>query len=514
MKTFLWAILLTLLSAPIGFSQSSTPAAAGQCNVTNGTGGWTLTSCGGSGSAVSFPVENYGAVGDATGAAGVGTNNTTAIQNCINAIEALSIPQGQCVLANKKYRITSAITINKSGVGISGVSYGAFSTATSNQLIANAPISALVIDSATADAVDASGGAIGTPISFNKFNDFTIIRTLADTGASTGTCKSASGTGIGAAGLNIQFAGGFTIDRVWSEDSACPFYFENAGAYGTGYMSNSGVLWGANGFNPIVSVFGIMINGLNSAESFRLRDSFVQTLYPGFSGVQSVGFFATGANLNDIMISRFETAFVTYGEYFQSLGASAAYMSSDIHLLEVINDSFFQNGIVVSGLVSANGSSVEINGGWNATGASGSSSNSAGIAITNSTGVIVSNVEFGQNGSQAFGILATSSSNISINGNRFLNQANAAVSLHTVSDATVVGNVIEGTSGNTSTGVQGITLTRSSITANTIGGFMTDGVTFDANSLHNSLVGTNAIDPAHLTPIVDSSAGGTNVQTQ
>jgi hypothetical protein len=30
------------------------------------------------------PVEQYGAVGDATGAPGVGTNNTTAIQNCLN----------------------------------------------------------------------------------------------------------------------------------------------------------------------------------------------------------------------------------------------------------------------------------------------------------------------------------------------------------------------------------------------------------------------------------------------
>lgn len=47
MKTFLWALLLTLLSAPIGFTQSVTPTAANQVNVTDGVGGWTLQPYGG-----------------------------------------------------------------------------------------------------------------------------------------------------------------------------------------------------------------------------------------------------------------------------------------------------------------------------------------------------------------------------------------------------------------------------------------------------------------------------------
>lgn len=42
MKKFLWALLLSLISAPIGFAQSTTPVASGQVNVTDGSGGYTL----------------------------------------------------------------------------------------------------------------------------------------------------------------------------------------------------------------------------------------------------------------------------------------------------------------------------------------------------------------------------------------------------------------------------------------------------------------------------------------
>lgn len=49
MKTFLWALPLTLISAPIGFSQSVTPVAANQVNVTDGLGGYSLQPYGGGG---------------------------------------------------------------------------------------------------------------------------------------------------------------------------------------------------------------------------------------------------------------------------------------------------------------------------------------------------------------------------------------------------------------------------------------------------------------------------------
>lgn len=452
------------------------------------------------------PVEQFGAVADYPGpgsGTGVGTNNTTALQACINYLQT-TVGSGQCLLKKGNYRITSAIQITKSGVGFSGSGYGASSVNTSNQLIANAPISAIYIDSATADAIDVNAsGSLSAPVSFNKFNDFTIMRTVADSGAGTG-CATIGGH-AGAAGLSIQFAGGFIINHVWSEDSACPFYFFNAGAYGTGSVENSGVLWGANGFNPGVPVYGFFVNGTDSAESFRLRDSFVQTLFPGFSGVQSVGLFVTGPELNDIMVSRFETAFVTYGEYFQYTGGGNAVSGSDIHLLETINDSFFNTGIVISGLTNPLGGAVEINGGWETTGISGTN----GVNIINSSGVTVSNVQFGQNGSQAYGILASGSSNLSIVGNRFLNQATAAIAMGTTSDSTVTGNVMNAISGQaTPTFIAGTSLTYTSIIGNAIGGFCsTAGISLDSSSNNNVL--QNAIDPTNCAVTV-SNAGSNN----
>lgn len=450
-----------------------------------------------------YPVEWYGAVGDATGAAGVGTDNTTAIQACLTAVAAAG--KGQCLLQAKKYRITAALTIGATSVGIAGTSYGAWSTAISNQLSASAPVSALVIDSATADAVDAAGASINAPISFNKFNDFTIIRTVAATAAGSGC-----GAGNGPAGLSVKFAGGFTIDRVWSEDSACNFFFLNAGAYGTGYMQNSGSMWGANGFNPGISVYGIFYNGAQSAESFRLRNSFSQTLYPGFSGVQSTGLLVTGADLNDIFVSGFETAFQTYGEYIQYISGGGAVTSSDIHLIDCVNDSFFQDGIVISGLATANGSTVEIKGGWDSTSQTGTAvaNTSAGINIINSSGVSVSAVQFlgifGVN-NQKYGILTSGSSRLTISGNEFLNMGNAAIALGTTTDSTVSANSIAATAGSTSTGIQGASLTRTAITGNSLSGTATFGIWLDASSANNVVTGVAAIDPTSITTQVFNS---------
>jgi hypothetical protein len=520
MRKLLFLLALLPLIGSYVQAQTTTPVAAGQCMQTNGTGGWALTACSSGGtSAVNYTVESYGAVGDATGAAGVGTDNTTAIQACINALEALTIPQGNCNLANKKYRITAPIIINKSSINIIGSSPGAWTRTTSNQLLQTLPISALVIDSATATAVElnpaSAGGGLSNPVSFNQFRSFSIIRTLADTGVSTGSCKGGTGIGVGAAGLSIEYAGGWVVDDVWSFDSACDFYFNNAGAYGTGRMENSGGMWGSNGFNPTVPVYGILVNGTYSAESFRLRHSFIQTLYPGYSGVQSVGLLVTGSQLNDFMIDNFETAFVTYGEYFQYLGGGGSYSCSDIHLLDTINDSFFQAGIVLSGMTQACGSSVEINGGWSGTSAAGSASNSAGVNVTGSSGVTISNMEFGQNGSQAYGVLANStSSHIAIVGNHFLNQVTAAIALNTVRNATITGNIIEAPSGNNSVGIQGVSLVRSTISANSISGYMNYGVTLDSGCSYVTTSNVYAIDAAnftHTTPVTDS--GTNDVQT-
>jgi hypothetical protein len=448
------------------------------------------------------PVEQFGAVADYPGpggGTGTGTDNTTAIQACINYVQT-TLGSGQCLLKKGNYRITAPILITKSGVGIAGSAYGAGSINISNQLAANAPLSALYIDSATADAIDVNAsGSLGAPVSFNKFNDFTIMRTKA---------ASASGTGcpLGPAGLSIQFAGGFVVDRVWSEDSACNFYFQNAGAYGTGYVSNSGSTWAANGFNPAITIAGFYYNGLNSAESFRLRDSFSAILFPGFTGVTSYGFYAKGAQLNDFFLRGFETSFQSYGEYFQYTGSGTGVQASDIHIIDAVNDTDYLAGIFLTGIPAVAGGNVEIKGGWD----SAQTSGSKGIDIESSSGVTVSNVlisESGTFGSGAIGIKAANSSRVAINNNNILSAATNAIQLSTVTDSTVTGNVLSSISAfPTPTFISATGVTYSAITGNTISGFGGVGLSFDSTSSNNRHF--NSIDPTNITTqVVDQ---GTN----
>jgi hypothetical protein len=440
------------------------------------------------------PVEQFGAVADYSGpggGTGTGTDNATAFQACINYVQT-TLGAGQCLLKKGNYRIGSTILITKSGVGFAGSAYGAGSTANSNQLIANAPLSAIYIDSATADAIDVNvSGSLSVPVSFNKFNDFTIMRTQA---------ASASGTGcpLGPAGLSIQFAGGFVVDRVWSEDSACNFYFQNAGAYGMGYVSNSGSMWKANGFSPTITVAGFYLNGANSAESFRLRDSFSQMVYPGFSGVTSYGFIAKGASINDLMLRGFESSFQTYGMYIQYTGTGQSVQAGDIHIIDAINDTDYAAGIYLTGLLAASGGNVEVKGGWD----SSANSGAIGVDIESSSGVTVSNVLSDCNGANnSIGIKAASSSRLALNNNNIFRCAAAAIQLGTVSDSTITGNTLSSISTEpTTTFIAATGLTYSSIMSNTIGGYATTGLSIDSTSSNNKYM--NSIDPTNITTSV------------
>lgn len=447
-----------------------------------------------------YPVEWYGAVGDATGATGVGTDNTIAIQACLTAVAAAG--KGQCLLQAKKYRITSPVTISASSVGIAGQSYGAFSTSISNQLAANVPVSGLVIDSPTANAVKASGASISAPISFNRFNDFTMIRAQAATTTGSGGCG-ASGN-LGGYGLALEFAGGWQISNVWSQDSACGIYLLNAGAFGTGYIENSGVLWGFNVGCPTIPVYGIFVDGGQSAESLRIRHSFAET--NNCPGQQSVGLIATGADLNDLFVDNFETAFVTFGKYIQFTTGGCTVCSSDIHLINSVDDTFFTTGTTITGLTQANGCAVEISGGWESSNGTGD-----GVAIASSCGVTVDHVHFLFNNGMANGVHATSSGQIGISNNYFLVEATAAtavINLNTVANATVTGNVIAGKSGSTQTDILCVSCTRSVFTGNTLSGFAATGISMDAGSTNNSFLGVNAIDPTNITTQVSNL--GTN----
>jgi len=439
------------------------------------------------------PVEWFGAVGDYSGSGSGGTDNTVAFNAC-----ATAVGPHQCLLQALKYKVSGVTTITQSSVGFSGTSNGAITTAIANANAANVPASAIYNTSATADTIVAISptGVYTNPISFNNFSNFTLMRTVA---------ASVSGTGcpLGPSGLSIQFDGGFSVDRVWSEDSACNFYFQNAASIGTGYVQNSGSLWGANGFNPGTAVAGFYLNGAFGTESFRLRDSTSQIVTPGFSSVTSYGFIAKGVDLNDIMIRGFETEFQTYGIYIFNT-APGGNTAGDIHIIDCITDTFYNTGIYLNGLTTAAESNVEIKGGWLST----VFFPSTGLDIENSAGITVSNLAMNGLGSAgAIGIKAVNSSRLAINSNNLLTYPVAGIQLNTVSDSTITGNALSAVSGQpTTTFISGAAVTYTSITSNTIGGYGTTGISLDNNSNNNTV--QNVVDPSNITTAVVNVGAG------
>jgi hypothetical protein len=457
-------------------------------------GRWAAQGGGGLGGTTWYaPVENFGAVGDWNGT--TGTDNTTAIQNCLNS---LATTGGQCLLQAKKYKTTAPLTISWSSVGIAGVSYGVSSTAISNQLAANVPLSEIITTSASADVIDVAGGSISAPISFNKFNDFSIARSQAGTG-----------TGLaGAAGLSISYAGGWTIDRVWSSDSVRPFYFLNAGAYGSGYMQNSGVLWGFAGFtSPTVQSFGIYVDGSLSMESLRIRDSFAQTNGADTSG--SVGLFVKGNQVNDLFVRGFETANMGYGIYIQDTGGGG--QAQDIHLNDTVNDTCQVACVTVTGATLAFNSMVDIKGGW----MDSQATSATELNISSSSGVTVEEVQFF--GDPSFGVNVSSSNRVGISNNNFLLWGSGGTSddiaISSSNAVSITGNTISnGLSANRQTTyIAATSLIRSTISGNTLSGYATNGITLDSASDNNSIIGVFAIDPGNITTPITNSGTGNNV---
>jgi len=447
------------------------------------------------------PVEQFGAVADFSGpggTTGTGTDNTTAFQNCLNYIHT-TFASGQCLLKKGNYRITSALSIPWSNVGIAGSSYGPVITTAQPTLPANAPVSAIYMDSATADIIDVNfSGSTASPVANNKFNDFTLMRVQAPT-----TGGSGCGSGVGPAGLSIQYAGAFVVDRVWSEDSACNYYLTGVGSSGTGYISNSASVWGYNTFSPAITVYGFNINAATNNPSLRLRHTFSAT--NNIPGITSYGYYMSGAHLEDIFLDGAETANQTYGRYWHFTG-SAVFQSADDHDINGVNDTSFTSCDYVTGLTAATQGSLEISGGW----CNSNTASSIGVDIESSSGVSVSNLFIIPNAASTVGIRAANSSHIGIHGVNIQNAQTAAIQLATDSDVSVGGNILSSNSGTpTAAFIAGTALTFSSLMGDSIGGYGTTGFSLDLTSNNN--IAFEAVDTTNITGACSNAGTGNTI---
>lgn len=422
-------------------------------------------------------VEWFGAVADSNATASTGTDNTTAIQACLSAVPV------QCVLQLGWYKVTSALSITRSNVGILGQNL----TVQNTSILPNTASSAIITTSASADILDVAGTSTSANIGYNKFEKFTLARNIIP----TGTAK----------GLSLSYTSGVVVDRVTSEDSIYPFYIHASGSIGTGYIANSVAQWGYNGVvettGTLAGFYTDSTDG-NPSLSFRKRFSFAAAA----GGVTSTtyGDWYNGTAVNDQTTDGFESAGLSYGQAVTYTGAGGTDTSADIHFNASTNDSFKISGFYISGIssvVAALGS-VDINGGYAISAATSGNC----IDIQSSSGVTVRGVQVG--GTCTKLINATGSTHLVIAHNTLLAATTNGITLSGTISSAVESNTLQLASATTGINVVSSSA-NDSIIGNIIAGSATTGLNLDSSTLNITGLYTNILNGTWTTDISNSS---------
>jgi hypothetical protein len=412
------------------------------------------------------PVEWFGAIGDWNGSSG--TDNTTHIQACINAVTS-----GPCTLLAQSYMTSAPLSITKSNVGLAGVATGIPNAG----LYPTPSASQIIITSATADILDVSGTSTSSNITYNKFTNFTLARNQAP--------------GTNAAGLRLSFSYGAMIDSVTSLDSTAGFLFKGVGSQGTGYIQNSAAAWGYNGFTETSgSLAGFQIDSTSgvASASLRIRDSFVAA-NPALTGTTTYGLLSNGSAMNDLMVDHLETATTNYGVFLQSSGGP----STDIHLINGINDGCITTCIYIQGISGA----AEVSGGWNFR----QSSASPVIDIRSSSHIDITGLQIFYPNGAGVGLSALTSGGLRVVHNDFIVGGGSAVFFTNVSASTVTGNVMNGITATSI--VNYVNSPGNAISSNTINGTATNGIFLDTTSCGIGGLETNQIGSPALGTITN-----------
>jgi hypothetical protein len=404
---------------------------------------------------ISVPVEAFGAVGDWNGA--TGTDNTAAIQACLN-----SLSSGVCSFQAKSYKITGTLTINKSGVGISGVdSFQADSAV----FTSNPSLSTLVSTSASADILDITGVSTSSMLSNNTVKNITLARSVVP----SGTAK----------GLNLSFSYKAQIQNVVSQDSIYDFYFRGVGSFGSGYIENNIASWGLNGVTETSgSLYGFYVDtsGGVFSPSIRIRNNHVASNL-GAGAFTTYGYANVGTLGADWHLLHDESAGVNYGIYLNNSGSGFT-ASSDIQIIDPIMDGCLTACIFSTGL----SGSISVTGGWlNPQGASA-------VAADFESGGVGSMASFynttifgtGLTGGTA-AIIGHNSYNLQLVGNKIQTQTSSipAISFNGVTGGTIEGNTIWSTAGTT-TLINLVNTINVPISSNTLNGNSTNGIVLDS----------------------------------
>jgi hypothetical protein len=422
----------------------------------------------------SAPVQWWGAVADSDHLGSTGTDNTAAIQACLNDIS----PGTTCYLSAGNYKTTSALLINRSGVSVRGASSPPTSTAWS----APHP-SRIVTTSTTADIIEVWGNNTSNALNDNFIQDLTLTRGVIPV---AGSLPASNG-----AAISEKFTYEAVVQNVSMEDSAVGIYFHGVGASAKGYFENLDVVYGLNGIVETTgNLVGYYIDSLDGTFSPSLRLRNFDTQAPGIPtshpGLTIEGLDASGSQMSDIHVYHFEAFLVDYGIVLNGIGMTGFAQATDIFFENCILDNIIKTGVLISG--TAGYGTISITDGWIYI--LNSSAGLHAVDLENSAAVTISHQKIYTPNLSGAVILVNAGGNEHIVDNDFIAGPAGAISLVATSASVISGNIFAGLN-NWGTSVISLTSNSSynTVIGNTINGTATNGITID-----NTTTGTQGLD--------------------
>lgn len=434
------------------------------------------------------PVELFGAVGDWNGT--TGTDNTTAIQTAIN-----SITSGCILFQAKSYKITSALSITHSNVGLCGIGQG-YKQFTLNP----GGTSTIIQATASADIVDVLGPSLASPITWNNITNIALERSVLPTGS--------------AKGLSVKYAAGYQIRGVTSQDSIYDFWFHGAPQYVTGGIFSANAGWGGTGSlgSYTGSVYGFYLDSAGGeASGTFFADNISATNSTGSGSFTSTGIWLDGNAINDVFINQASTEATSYGGVINCT-ATSGFGCQDIHFTTPVFDQFKISGLQVNNLNQGAHGAATISDGWLAS----SSASGYGVDCESSSGLNVTNTQFQTYGGPGFH--ASGCQGISVNNNTFTNITGDAIDFFNTGNSSIIGNIITANASSGTAIFLGSVASSGSnnnvIVGNNmsqIAGTGANGLYFDANSQFNAAL-SNKFFGTYTTLI--TNLGASNGITQ
>ena len=318
-----------------------------------------------------IPVEWFGAIGYTSISSAIsGTDSTTAIQATINSITT----GGWAQLQSLSYKASTGITVTTNSVGIRG-------TQLRDGYPGTTPASNIVNTSATVNTLSVHGSAAGSPIVFNVFKDFGLIRSTLP----TGTVPTQS------VGFYSQYTGGEIIDGVTSNDSLDGFYFNGTYGYGTGHFNfdvcNNGLTIVNTYSSGTINCMEVdSTNGTPMNSAYFLNPS-ADVQNTAVTNMTSRGFYIHGLKVNDINFDHPETESLSYGLYLDYTGTGTSDTNTDVHINTPTFDDCKIGCVYIHNITVAGPGSVTLENGYFQ-----SSNNAVKIVdIQSSHGVIIAN---------------------------------------------------------------------------------------------------------------------------